>query len=139
MSCIDVNFLISWFYCSYIRECTCLQEIYTDIFGDKIIVLLTIDVYLRSEEIQSMTISMILETTLLKQSIYTDNNLKNIPRLLGLFFCNGEFILRKYNLCEIVFMQKEYSVCIVRNVLGLPFYIEKNDDTFQTQSSNTCH
>lgn len=24
MSCIDVNFLISWFYCSYIRECTCL-------------------------------------------------------------------------------------------------------------------
>lgn len=57
--------------------------------------LLTVDVYLRSEEIQSMTIFMILETTLLKQSIYTDNNLKNIPRLLGLVFCNGRIHFEK--------------------------------------------
>lgn len=37
-----------------------------DVSGDKIIVLLTIDMCLRFEEVQSMTIFIILETTSLK-------------------------------------------------------------------------
>lgn len=39
---------------------------HTDIFGDKIIVLLTIDVSFRFEEIQSRAIFITLETTSVK-------------------------------------------------------------------------